>query len=766
MSTMMFHVDDAKLTMMFIFSWLCLHSSYALVSDSLRPGGTFDHSTTLCSPMNKFCLKFGPLQFDPTHTYLLIRNTRTPTGYAVWIANRNDPIYNNSGVLLTLNHSGALSITSQGRNPIILYSPVLPTTKNVAVTLLDSGNLILGEYDASGSMKKVMWQSFDHPSDVLLPGMKLGVNHKTNQSWLVVSSFSTINPSSGFFALEWEPRKGELVIKREEIIYWTSGVLRNNKFDNVPRHMQLMYEYNTVSNKDEESFSYVSHNDHSQWVLFSNGNLQDTENGDIAQAQNCNGYKTKEGCEIWEDQPVCRHSDDTFEVQSGYFDHPTPQNNDSYADDKNITLTETDCKNFCWRNCNCVGFATYFPNQTGCKYYYGGWVPTYVKSAGLSVNILVKTNRHHKDMKKWFKIGVPVGTTLLIISLGIFCLWMRRRKASHQGTYFSIFIDQYHHPVAFQALLFLHHNSNNVLVQLALIEKRSKMGSGIFNFVVSERCNSLDEHQNELKSGNSLRIFSYASIMVATKRFSMENKLGEGGFGLVYKGLLPQGEEIAIKRLSKGSGQGDTEFKNELTLISELQHMNLVQLLGCCIHEDERMLIYEYMPNKSLDYFLFDIMSYVILCSGYMSPEYAMEGIFSFKSDVYAFGVLLLEIISGRRNNATDWPLNLVGHAWELWKQGKAHALDLLDPTLREPFTQEEALRCIHVGLLCVEECASDRPNISEIIPMLTSEIATFPLPRKPAFYRGRKLVEEDSSSIDNETHSVNGLTISNIGER
>lgn len=349
----MFHVDDVKITMIVILSWLCLHISvYALVSNSLRPGEIFDHSTTLCSPMHKFCLKFAPLQFDPSHIYLVIRNTRTPTGYADWIANRNDPIDNNSGVLLTLNHSGALIITSQGRDPITLYSPVVPTNKNIGVTLLDSGNLVLGEYDANDSMKNVLWQSFDHPSDVLLPGMKLGVDHRTNQSWSVLSSFGTNNPSSGSFALEWEPRKGELVIKRGRKIYWTSGVMINNKFENVAGHVQLMYEYKIVSNNDEESFSYASHNNSSQWILFSNGNLQDTENGDIAQAQNCYGYKTEGGCEIWEDQPLCRHSGDIFEVQSGYFDRPSSQDNDSFTEDRNITLTESDCKDFCWSNCS------------------------------------------------------------------------------------------------------------------------------------------------------------------------------------------------------------------------------------------------------------------------------------------------------------------------------------------------------------------------------------------------------------------------------
>ncbi|XP_070678743.1 G-type lectin S-receptor-like serine/threonine-protein kinase CES101 isoform X2 [Malus domestica] len=113
--------------------------------------------------------------------------------------------------------------------------------------------------------------------------------------------------------------------------------------------------------------------------------------------------------------------------------------------------------------------------------------------------------------------------------------------------------------------------------------------------------------RNYGKMGNSeLSVFCYASVLAATCNFSEENKLGQGGFAPVYKGKLVTGREMAVKRLSKCSGQGTLEFKNELMLISELQHTNLVQLLGFCIHGEERMLIYEYMPNKSLDNFLFD----------------------------------------------------------------------------------------------------------------------------------------------------------------
>ncbi|XP_076902541.1 G-type lectin S-receptor-like serine/threonine-protein kinase B120 [Bidens hawaiensis] len=103
-----------------------------------------------------------------------------------------------------------------------------------------------------------------------------------------------------------------------------------------------------------------------------------------------------------------------------------------------------------------------------------------------------------------------------------------------------------------------------------------------------------------------LPLFGFSTLVKATNNFSMNNKLGEGGFGPVYKGILEDGQEIAVKRLAKSSTQGLNEFKNEVILISKLQHRNLVKLLGCCIKGAEKILIYEYMPNKGLDSFIFD----------------------------------------------------------------------------------------------------------------------------------------------------------------
>ena len=145
----------------------------------------------------------------------------------------------------------------------------------------------------------------------------------------------------------------------------------------------------------------------------------------------------------------------------------------------------------------------------------------------------------------------------------------------------------------------------------------------------NELCEA-DGEGNDKSKDSWLPLFSLASVAAATENFSMECKLGEGGFGPVYKvellipkmslvkycwcktltifrmqGRLLNGQEVAVKRLSSQSGQGLEEFKNEMMLIAKLQHRNLVKLLGCCVEQGEKILILEYMPNKSLDVFLF-----------------------------------------------------------------------------------------------------------------------------------------------------------------
>ncbi|XP_050105581.1 cysteine-rich receptor-like protein kinase 10 [Malus sylvestris] len=332
--------------------------------------------------------------------------------------------------------------------------------------------------------------------------------------------------------------------------------------------------------------------------------------------------------------------------------------------------------------------------------------------------------------------------------------------------------------------------------------------------------------ENDITTVESLQ-FDFATIQAATSNFSDDHKLGEGGFGQVYKGILSNGQEVAVKRLSRDSGQGTEEFKNEMVLVAKLQHRNLVRLLGFCLEGEEKILVYEYVPNKSLDYFLFDpekqgqldwsrrykiisgiargIMylhedsrlrivhrdlktsnilldgemhpkisdfgmarifgvdqtqadtNRIVGTFGYMSPEYAMHGHFSVKSDLYSFGVLVLEIVSGKKNSyffQTDPAEDLMIHAWKLWRDGTP--LELLDPCLRDSYSRTEVIRCIHIGLLCVQENPADRPTIQSVILMLTSYSVTLPLPQQQAFFLRSRAVGNMSEATLDSAQSIN----------
>ncbi|CAN4083849.1 unnamed protein product [Withania somnifera] len=302
--------------------------------------------------------------------------------------------------------------------------------------------------------------------------------------------------------------------------------------------------------------------------------------------------------------------------------------------------------------------------------------------------------------------------------------------------------------------------------------------------------------------------YDFSAIRAATDNFSDANKLGQGGFGPVYKGKLQNGQEVAVKRLSADSGQGDLEFKNEVLLVARLQHRNLVRLLGFCLDRTERLLVYEFVPNASLDHFLFDSVkrrqldwerrskiiggiakgilylhedsrlriihrdlkaSNVLLDAemnpkisdfgmarlfeldetqgstnrivgtyGYMAPEYAMHGQFSVKSDVFSFGVLVLEILSGQKNTCFingESVEDLLSYAWSNWHKGTA--INIVDPILRgSTGLIRDIMRSIHIALLCVQENVADRPTMAAVVLMLSSLSLSLPMPSgQPAYY-------------------------------
>ncbi|EOY28547.1 Cysteine-rich RLK 29, putative isoform 1 [Theobroma cacao] len=340
-------------------------------------------------------------------------------------------------------------------------------------------------------------------------------------------------------------------------------------------------------------------------------------------------------------------------------------------------------------------------------------------------------------------------------------------------------------------------STRNIIVVVASVVGVVILITSICIFVRARKSWEKLETVDEIIRAESLQ-FDFATVRVATNNFSDANKLGQGGFGAVYKGLLQNGQEVAVKRLSTDSGQGEVEFKNEVLLVAKLHHRNLVRLLGFCLEGRERLLIYEFVPNTSLDHFIFDQVkraqldwerrykiikgiargllylhedsqlriihrdlkaSNVLLDAvmtpkiadfgiaklflrdetqgntsrimgtyGYMAPEYAMYGHFSVKSDIFSFGVIILEIISGQKNNCfhnEESVEDLLSCARKNWREGTA--LNLIDPTLRDG-SRNEMLRCIHIGLLCVQENVADRPTMATVVLMLNSSSISLPL--------------------------------------
>ncbi|KAM4112467.1 hypothetical protein ACJW30_05G142200 [Castanea mollissima] len=330
------------------------------------------------------------------------------------------------------------------------------------------------------------------------------------------------------------------------------------------------------------------------------------------------------------------------------------------------------------------------------------------------------------------------------------------------------------------------------------------------------------QHNNEdelLGIGLRPNIFSYAELRSATDDFNPSKKLGEGGFGPVFKGTLSDGRIVAVKQLSVASQQGKSQFVTEIFTISAVQHRNLVKLNGCCIEGDRRLLVYEYLENGSLDQALFgksklhldwptrfnvclgtarglaylheesrprivhrDVKASNILIDGklcpkisdfglaklyddtkshintrvagtigYLAPEYAMRGHLTEKADVFGFGVVALEILSGRPNSDDSLDtekIYLLEWAWTLHENNQS--LRLVDPTLSE-FDENEAARVIAVSLMCTQASPNMRPPMSRVVAMLVGDIEVGIVTSKPSYLTDWNFKDITSSFLSEE---------------
>ncbi|RDX68443.1 G-type lectin S-receptor-like serine/threonine-protein kinase, partial [Mucuna pruriens] len=725
---------------------------------------------------------------NSTRRYLGIwfRNVSPLT--AVWVANRNAPLDNKSGVL-KLNEKGILVLLNGINSTIWSTNISSKAVNNPIAQLLDSGNFVVKNRDET--KESVLWQSFDYPCNTWMPGMKLGWDLKTGLQRSVSSWRSLDNPAEGDYALKVELRgypqlfefKGDEIETRAGSWNGLSTVGNPGTFYNslqkfVFNTKEVYYE-NELLDRSAFNILQVTPSGLGQFLFwtaqtstisilprekdpcenyaFCGENSICNYDGNQATCECLRGYVPKSpnqwNMSIWLDGCVPRNkSNCKNSYTDGFLKYTHLKLPDTSSSKFNKTINLDVCQKLCLKNCSCAAYANLDIRDggSGCLLWF---------------NTLI-------DMRKFSQWG--------------------------QDLY--------------------------IRVPASELVAARVYGHNIPQFQWRQ------EYFRLRKEDMDLPTFDMSIIAKATNNFSSRNKLGEGGFGPVYKGTLTDGKEVAVKRNSKMSDQGLEEFKNEVVLIAKLQHRNLVKLLGCCIHREEKLLIYEYMSNKSLDFFIFDearskLLAWhqrfhiiggiargllylhqdsrlriihrdlktsnilldahmnpkisdfglartfggdqieaktrkVFICNGYMPPEYAVHGHYSVKSDVFGFGVILLEIVSGNRNRGYSDPehsLNLLGHAWRLWTEDRP--LELIDMHLRETCIPFEVLRCIHVGLLCVQQNPGDRPDMSSVIPMLNGE-KLLPQPKAPGFYTGMRTLESVAPSRTCDLLSRNEISL------
>ncbi|KAL2336837.1 hypothetical protein Fmac_011283 [Flemingia macrophylla] len=817
----------------FVLFMLCRYVlDFAIAIDTITSSQSMKDPETISSEDGNFTLGFFTPQ-NSTKRYVGIWWKSQST--VIWVANRNQPLNDSSGVV-TISEDGNL-VVMNGLKHVIWSTNVSNTSSNTSAQLSDSAKLVLTEITTG----TILWDSFQQPSNALLPGLKLSSNKRSGTNNELTSWESPSNPSVGSFYLSVVKRINivQVFIWNETRPYWRSGPWNGGVFTGIPDMTTYIDGFKGVD--DDEGNTYIYYTVQSTigfvvYMLNSKGRFEQIWWDDEKKQLQICWTSQESDCDVYgicgpfsscnsQSSPICsclkgfepmnkeewnrqnwtsgcvrrsRLKCERVKEQNASLD----LKEDGFWEMKMVKVpdfpegspvTPDICRSQCLENCSCVAYS--HDDNIGCISWTGNLLDIQqLSSDGLDLYVRVAHSELGKGSNKTIIITIIVIMgTFIIVS----CAYLVWRASNHP--------DKIWH--------------------LIKSRKRNNKGFDQFNNGESPENSSqtVIEELSQVKL-QELLVFDFERVATATNNFHLSNKLGQGGFGPVYKGKLQDGQEIAVKRLSTASGQGLEEFMNEVVVISKLQHRNLVRLLGCCVEGDEKMLIYEYMSNKSLDVFVFDPSKSKLLdwskrrsiiegiargslylhrdsrlkiihrdlkasnilldeemnpkisdfgmarifggsedqantnrvvgTYGYMSPEYAMQGLFSEKSDVFSFGVLVLEIISGRRNSVfydDELALSLLGFAWIQWKEG--NILPLIDPTIYNPNHHKDILRCIHIGLLCVQEHAIDRPIIAGVISMLISEVAFLPPPSQPAFIRRQNMLNL-VSPIDCHTNS------------
>nr|XP_043638846.1 G-type lectin S-receptor-like serine/threonine-protein kinase At4g27290 isoform X2 [Erigeron canadensis] len=713
--------------------------------------------------------------------YLGIWYKKISVRTVVWVANRDTPINDTSG-MFKVSKEGNLLIFSGGNTPIWSSNSTVSVksiNQEVAVQLLDTGNLVVWDHNSTNN--KLIWQSFDHPCDTLLPGMKLGKDLVTGVQSSLRSWKSPDDPSIGMFTHTISGTEGypQFFTYQGDTILSRVGPWNGLGFSGFPTDTpDSIYSVHSVYNHKELYNLYELRGSvltrlvitwdgkvlilhwierTKKWVVYSDlavdscgrfalcgpyGSCSIDKHPPCSCIEGFEPRNPKEWAESdW--SSGCKHKK-PMNCGNGFRKFTGVKIPDTRRSSYNYSMTLEQCEMACKMDCSCTAYANIDIRNggNGCLQWFHDLIDIREYDTNQSLYIRMDASDLQGRVIIQSLSSERKGILLILLSVA-------------------------------SVVIFL-----SALAYACKLKKKRPHMSG--------QGNQKHDFHNKDKSLwveqlDGLQYFSLRKVVNATDNFSVSHKIGEGGFGPVYKGVL-DGQEVAVKRLSETSRQGLEEFKNEVVCIAKLQHRNLVKLLGYCIHKSELILIYEFLANKSLDFFLFDETRSLMLdwpkraqiihgiargilylhqdsrlqiihrdlkasnilldcdmnpkisdfglartfigCDataktkkvvgtfGYIPPEYAVHGHFSVKSDVFSFGVLMLEIISGKKN--------------------------------RE-FSHEN-----HSGNLLGHNDVEDRPTMLSVVLMLVSQ-SVLPEPKQPAFYTGKICKEIQSLLLSQE---------------
>ncbi|XVF18253.1 hypothetical protein REPUB_Repub11eG0005100 [Reevesia pubescens] len=694
--------DSSSVLLALVLLIYCFYLQFGTALDTITPSKSIKDPEVIISKTGVFRLGFFSFA-NSTNRYVGICYNHIPVQTVIWVANRNKPLKDSSGIL-KISEDGNLVVLNR-QEEIVWSSEVTNPVSNTTAMLLDSGNLVLTDNNNGLSI----WESFQHLSNAFIATMKVSTDVRTGKKVQLRSWKSPSDPSDGNFSTSLEPLKiPEIIIWKNNRIYSRTGPWNGRIFIGLA-DMNSVYLDGCylVADSQEETYYITDSSINKSLVSYreldSQGKIVKRiwDSGKGNWQQNFRMLRTD--CDVYGKCGAFGSCDSTkpsicrclrgFEPKnreewnrenwtSGCVRttplHCQRANNGSEVGQEDGFLklemmkvpafpdwsseSNGNCEDQCLQSCSCLAYA--YDVGIGCMLWSGNLIDMQkFSSHGVDLYIRLASSEldRKKDQSKGFLITtVIVGIIFITTSTFLFWSWMAKHR-------------------------------DPIKKELLDWKKRFNVIEGISRgLLYLHRDSRLRIIHRDLKASNVL----------------------------LDEELNPKISDFGMARIFGG---------NE-------NQANTKRVVGTY---------------------------------GYMSPEYAMQGQFSEKSDVFSFGVLLLEIVSGRKNTSfydNQHSFSLLGYAWKLWEED--NILALADIGVSDSSYHNETLRCIHIGLLCVQEFAKDRPNMSSVVSMLNSEIVDLPTPKQPAFTQRDFTKDAESFLIMQDRFSVNDVTITDFDGR